>query len=59
MSRCCQPFLYLFQVMDILVWLVDIHSNDIHSIADTYGIEAARRVIVKEITDVFAVYGKY
>lgn len=35
-----------------------LYSNDIHAMASTYGIEAALRVIEKEIKDVFAVYGK-
>lgn len=35
-----------------------LYSNDIHAMANTYGIEAALRVIEKEIKDVFAVYGK-
>lgn len=35
-----------------------LYSNDIHAMASTYGIEAALRVIEKEIRDVFAVYGK-
>ncbi|XP_055383331.1 DNA-directed RNA polymerase I subunit RPA1, partial [Condylostylus longicornis] len=34
-----------------------LYSNDIHAIANTYGIEAATRVIVKEIQNVFKVYG--
>lgn len=34
-----------------------LYSNDIHAMANTYGIEAALRVIEKEIKDVFAVYG--
>ncbi|XP_013113377.2 DNA-directed RNA polymerase I subunit RPA1 [Stomoxys calcitrans] len=33
------------------------YSNDIHAIARTYGIEAAARVIVQEVTNVFKVYG--
>jgi DNA-directed RNA polymerase I subunit RPA1 len=40
--------------------ILDIHrlySNDIHGIAKTYGIEAAARVIVKEVQNVFKVYG--
>ncbi|XP_019629041.1 PREDICTED: DNA-directed RNA polymerase I subunit RPA1-like isoform X3 [Branchiostoma belcheri] len=32
-------------------------SNHIHAMANTYGIEAACRIIVKEIKEVFAVYG--
>ncbi|XP_036895036.1 DNA-directed RNA polymerase I subunit RPA1 [Sturnira hondurensis] len=34
-----------------------LYSNDIHAMASAYGIEAALRVIEKEIKDVFAVYG--
>lgn len=36
-----------------------LYSNDIHAMANTYGIEAALRVIEKEIKDVFAVYGRW
>lgn len=46
----------MFKYDDILD-LSRLYSNDIHSIASTYGIEAALRVIEKEIKDVFAVYG--
>ena len=34
-----------------------LYSNDIHGIAETYGIEAAGRVLVKEVQNVFKVYG--
>ncbi|XP_047128509.1 DNA-directed RNA polymerase I subunit RPA1 isoform X1 [Hydra vulgaris] len=34
-----------------------IYSNDIHAIAKAYGIEAARSVLIKEVQDVFQVYG--
>ncbi|CAH1774106.1 unnamed protein product [Owenia fusiformis] len=34
-----------------------LYSNDIHAIANTYGIEAAAKVLVQEIRDVFAAYG--
>ncbi|XP_043198844.1 DNA-directed RNA polymerase I subunit RPA1-like isoform X2 [Amphibalanus amphitrite] len=34
-----------------------MYCNDLHSMADTYGIEAASRAIVKEISSVFEVYG--
>ncbi|KAG1668409.1 DNA-directed RNA polymerase I subunit RPA1 [Nymphon striatum] len=34
-----------------------LYSNDIHAMAKSFGIEAAGKVIVKEVTDVFAVYG--
>lgn len=44
----------LAQVLD----LRRLYSNDIHAMANTYGIEAALRVIEKEIKNVFAVYGK-
>lgn len=44
----------LVQILD----LRRLYSNDIHAMANTYGIEAALRVIEKEIKDVFAVYGK-
>ncbi|KDR17997.1 DNA-directed RNA polymerase I subunit RPA1, partial [Zootermopsis nevadensis] len=42
---------------DKLLDLNRLYSNDIHQIANIYGIEAARRVIVKEMQDVFKVYG--
>ncbi|XP_022315529.2 DNA-directed RNA polymerase I subunit RPA1-like [Crassostrea virginica] len=34
-----------------------LYSNDIHAIANMYGIEAANKVIIKEIKNVFAAYG--
>ncbi|XP_011298685.1 DNA-directed RNA polymerase I subunit RPA1 [Fopius arisanus] len=34
-----------------------LYSNDIYGIAQTYGIEAANKVIVKEVKDVFKMYG--
>lgn len=46
----------LFKYSEILD-LRRLYSNDIHAMANTYGIEAALRVIEKEIKDVFAVYG--
>ncbi|XP_060043297.1 DNA-directed RNA polymerase I subunit RPA1 isoform X2 [Erinaceus europaeus] len=46
----------LFKYSEILD-LHRLYSNDIHAMASTYGIEAALRVIEKEIRDVFAVYG--
>lgn len=52
--RLDTKFLFLSQVLD----LRRLYSNDIHAMASTYGIEAALRVIEKEIKDVFAVYGK-
>ncbi|KJE89112.1 RNA polymerase I largest subunit [Capsaspora owczarzaki ATCC 30864] len=35
----------------------NILTNDIHAIKNTYGVEAARRVITNEISQVFQVYG--
>ncbi|XP_004844647.1 DNA-directed RNA polymerase I subunit RPA1 isoform X1 [Heterocephalus glaber] len=46
----------LFKYSEVLD-LRRLYSNDIHAMANTYGIEAALRVIEKEIKDVFAVYG--
>ncbi|XP_024414252.2 DNA-directed RNA polymerase I subunit RPA1 [Desmodus rotundus] len=46
----------LFKYAEVLD-LRRLYSNDIHTMASTYGIEAALRVIEKEIKDVFAVYG--
>ncbi|XP_049872941.1 DNA-directed RNA polymerase I subunit RPA1 [Pectinophora gossypiella] len=40
-----------------LLDLNKLYSNDIHAIANTYGIEAANKVIIKEIQNVFNVYG--
>lgn len=34
-----------------------IDSNDIHAILQTYGVEAARATIVKELQNVFGTYG--
>jgi hypothetical protein len=34
-----------------------IMSNDIHAVLDTYGVEAARCALVKEVLGVFGVYG--
>ncbi|KAJ8970269.1 hypothetical protein NQ317_017164 [Molorchus minor] len=34
-----------------------LYCNDIHKVAQTYGIEAASKIIVKEVKDVFNVYG--
>lgn len=46
----------IFKYNDILE-LNRLYSNDIHAIAKTYGIEAAAQVIIKEVTNVFKVYG--
>lgn len=46
----------MFQYNEILD-LNRLYSNDIHAIANTYGIEAAGKVIIKEVQNVFNVYG--
>ncbi|XP_051716856.1 LOW QUALITY PROTEIN: DNA-directed RNA polymerase I subunit RPA1 [Ctenopharyngodon idella] len=46
----------MFKHADILD-LNRLYSNEVHAMANTYGIEVALRVIEKEIKDVFAVYG--
>lgn len=38
-----------------LLDLNKLYSNDVHAVAQTYGIEAANKVIVREIQDVFKV----
>lgn len=45
--------LFLLQILDVN----RLYSNDVHAMANTYGIEVALKVIEKEIKDVFAVYG--
>ncbi|CAI2194576.1 18570_t:CDS:2, partial [Funneliformis geosporum] len=42
---------------DNIIDLNNIYSNDIAAILNTYGVEAARAAILKEISGVFAVYG--
>lgn len=37
--------------------LQKLYSNDIFGISQTYGIEAANRIIVREVKEVFKVYG--
>ncbi|CAK9825352.1 DNA-directed RNA polymerase I subunit RPA1 [Anthophora retusa] len=34
-----------------------LYSNDIYGMSQTYGIEAANRIIIKEVRDVFKMYG--
>lgn len=48
--------LQMFKYIDLLD-MNRLYSNDIHAIANTYGIEAANKVIIKEIQNVFNVYG--
>lgn len=37
--------------------LTRLYSNDIYGISQTYGIEAANKVIIREVKDVFKMYG--
>uniref|UniRef100_A0A665TS73 DNA-directed RNA polymerase subunit n=1 Tax=Echeneis naucrates TaxID=173247 RepID=A0A665TS73_ECHNA len=46
----------MFKYTDILD-INRLYSNEVHAMANTYGIEVALKVIEKEIKDVFAVYG--
>lgn len=46
----------LFKYNDLLD-LNKLYSNDIHKFGETYGIEAATKVVVKEVQEVFKVYG--
>lgn len=49
-------FVEMFKYGDIID-MRRIYSNDIHAIANTFGIEAARTAIAREVANVFAVYG--
>lgn len=42
---------------DKILDLNKLYTNDIHAVARTYGIEAAARVVIKEVQNVFNVYG--
>lgn len=42
---------------DKILDLNKLYTNDIHAVARTYGIEAAARVVVTEVQNVFKVYG--
>ncbi|XP_012224577.2 DNA-directed RNA polymerase I subunit RPA1 [Linepithema humile] len=42
---------------DNILNLNKLYSNDIYNISETYGIEAANRVIIREVKDVFKMYG--
>jgi DNA-directed RNA polymerase I subunit RPA1 len=51
---------YFLQAMlqyDKILDLNKLYTNDIHGVAHSYGIEAAAQVIVKEVQNVFKVYG--
>lgn len=42
---------------DNVLNLNKLYSNDIYNISQIYGIEAANRVIIREISEVFKMYG--
>ncbi|KAI4500568.1 hypothetical protein M0802_004530 [Mischocyttarus mexicanus] len=46
----------MFKYNEILD-LSRLYSNDIYGISQTYGIEAANKVIIREVKDVFKMYG--
>ena len=53
-------FIFYFQEMfkfSKFLQLDRLYSNDIYGISQTYGIEAANRVIIKELKEVFQMYG--
>ena len=37
--------------------VTQVTTNDIHAMLKTYGVEAARATIVREVTNVFGAYG--
>lgn len=47
---------YSFTGSDLILDMNRLYSNDIASILSTYGVEAARSVLIKEIASVFSVY---
>ncbi|KAJ8971179.1 hypothetical protein NQ314_000841, partial [Rhamnusium bicolor] len=53
---CEITFAEMFKYHNLLD-LEKLYCNDIHKVAETYGIEAASKIIVKEVKDVFNVYG--
>ncbi|KAK6632552.1 hypothetical protein RUM43_013320 [Polyplax serrata] len=49
-------FIEMFK-LDRHVDVSRLYSNDVHRVVESFGIEAGVRVIVKELNDVFGVYG--
>lgn len=47
----------MWTLADELVDLDRLASNDVYAILTTYGVEAARRAIIDEVSAVFGVYG--
>ena len=55
--RLTENFQAAWQMSDLGVDVDHIMSNDIHAVLKTYGVEAARCALVKEVLGVFGVYG--
>ena len=49
----------LFELDFVDISLDTINTNDIHMVAETFGIEAARNTIIREIRQILAYYGIY
>lgn len=47
----------MWALVDELVDLDRLSSNDIYAILQTFGVEAARRAIIDEVSSVFGAYG--
>lgn len=47
----------MWALADELVDLDRLSSNDIYAILQTFGVEAARRAIIDEVSSVFGAYG--
>jgi DNA-directed RNA polymerase I subunit RPA1 len=47
----------MWSLADELIDLDNLASNDIFAILTVYGVEAARRAIIEEISSVFGAYG--
>ncbi|KAJ9118268.1 hypothetical protein QFC22_004179 [Naganishia vaughanmartiniae] len=47
----------IWRAAESLIDITRIDSNDIYAILETYGVEAARAAIIKEMSGVFGVYG--
>jgi len=47
----------MWSLADELIDLDNLSSNDIFAILTVYGVEAARRAIIDEISSVFGAYG--
>jgi len=50
-------FVEIYKQFDNCIDIKDIYCNDINKVLATYGVEAARATIIKEIQIVFSAYG--